>query len=130
MEQPKHKAVNLNARVDAITSHWHPELLLTMNKSHSLKTVRFKGDFIWHVSRLMGKGVIQTTWSPCGVLHRLSCPLVPRPFLSQTFANLLPITLVTFQHGRVVLLRLWRSVQDRALDLSVEPGRSRELGGG
>lgn len=48
MDQPKHKAVNLNAHVDAITSHWHPELLLTMNKSHSLKIVKFQGDFIWH----------------------------------------------------------------------------------
>ena len=48
MTEPKHKAVNLNSRVDAITSPWQPELFLKMNDTHSLKVAKFKGDFIWH----------------------------------------------------------------------------------
>lgn len=43
-----HKAINIQNRVDAITSHWHPELLFTINDSHSMKIATIKGDFIWH----------------------------------------------------------------------------------
>lgn len=43
-----HKAINLHKRVNAITSHWQPELLLTLNDSHSMKIATIKGDFIWH----------------------------------------------------------------------------------
>ena len=31
MDKTQHQAININSRVDAITSHWHPELLLTLN---------------------------------------------------------------------------------------------------
>lgn len=43
-----YKAVNLKTQVDAITEHWQPELVLTMNDSHSMKIAQIKGDFIWH----------------------------------------------------------------------------------
>ena len=42
------KAVNVKSRVDAITKHWNPECLLTLNNSHSMKIATIKGDFIWH----------------------------------------------------------------------------------
>lgn len=48
MGKTQHEAINLNSRVDAITSHWHPELLLTVNDTHSMKVATIKGDFIWH----------------------------------------------------------------------------------
>jgi mannose-6-phosphate isomerase-like protein (cupin superfamily) len=48
MAKAEHKAININSRVEAITSHWHPELLLTLNNSHSMKVATIKGDFIWH----------------------------------------------------------------------------------
>ena len=43
-----YKAENINSRVNAITGHWQPELLLTLNNSHSLKIAQIEGDFIWH----------------------------------------------------------------------------------
>ena len=43
-----YKTVNIKDRVDAITGHWQPELLLTVNDSHSLKIAQIKGPFIWH----------------------------------------------------------------------------------
>ena len=48
MDETEHQAINIKSRVDAITSHWHPELLLTLNNSHSMKIATIKGDFIWH----------------------------------------------------------------------------------
>lgn len=43
-----HKAINLPKRVAAIPQPWHPELLLTLNNSHSLKIATISGSFIWH----------------------------------------------------------------------------------
>ena len=43
-----YKAVNIKDRVDAITEHFQPELLLTLNNSHSMKIAQIKGPFIWH----------------------------------------------------------------------------------
>lgn len=43
-----YKALNVNDRVNAITEHWHPESLLTINQSHSIKIATIKGPFIWH----------------------------------------------------------------------------------
>ena len=43
-----HKAINLKSKVDAITSYWSPELVLTLNDSHSMKVATIKGEFIWH----------------------------------------------------------------------------------
>ena len=42
------RAVNLKSRVGAITSHWSPELILTMNDSHSIKVATINGAFDWH----------------------------------------------------------------------------------
>lgn len=48
MGKPEYKTTNLNSRVDAINSHWTPELVTTFNNSHSMKIATIKGDFIWH----------------------------------------------------------------------------------
>lgn len=40
--------VNLVTRQQQILSHWSPEHILTINKSHSFKLATFKGEFIWH----------------------------------------------------------------------------------
>lgn len=40
--------VNLPAKLTAITKHWTPEHVLTINQSHSLKVAQIKGEFIWH----------------------------------------------------------------------------------
>ena len=43
-----YRAINLKSRVDSITEHFQPELILTLNNSHSMKIATIKGDFIWH----------------------------------------------------------------------------------
>ncbi len=43
-----HEPINLQHRVDAITSHWSPQHVLTLNDSHSMKVATIKGEFIWH----------------------------------------------------------------------------------
>ncbi|RMZ05096.1 hypothetical protein D0860_06102 [Hortaea werneckii] len=42
------KSTNLKDRVDAIHEHWHPQHILTLNSSHSIKVASIKGDFVWH----------------------------------------------------------------------------------
>lgn len=42
------ESINLNTRVNAITSHWQPEHLMTVDSSHTLKVAKISGSFIWH----------------------------------------------------------------------------------
>ena len=48
MGRSEYQAININSRVDAINSHWTPELISTFNNSHSIKVATIKGEFIWH----------------------------------------------------------------------------------
>lgn len=43
-----HEAINLQDRVESITSTWNPQHICTVNESHSLKVAKIKGEFIWH----------------------------------------------------------------------------------
>ena len=40
--------INLKSRIDAITTHWTPQHVLTLNKTHSLNLATIFGAFIWH----------------------------------------------------------------------------------
>lgn len=42
------ESINLNSRVNAITSHWQPEHVMTVDSSHTLKVAKIQGSFIWH----------------------------------------------------------------------------------
>ena len=48
MAKQEYKSTNLNSRVASIDMHWHPEHILNINNSHSMKVATIKGDFIWH----------------------------------------------------------------------------------
>lgn len=43
-----YESVNLKEKINAISSHWSPELVLTLNDSHSMKVATIQGEFIWH----------------------------------------------------------------------------------
>lgn len=42
------QSTNLHHRVSAITEHWQPEHLMTVDSSHTLKIAKIQGSFIWH----------------------------------------------------------------------------------
>lgn len=48
MASPTYASINLQDRVKAITSHWTPQHIATVNSSHSLKLATIHGSFIWH----------------------------------------------------------------------------------
>ncbi|KAL1582875.1 hypothetical protein WHR41_08426 [Cladosporium halotolerans] len=42
------QSINLHNRVAAISDHWQPEHVLTVDSSHTVKVAKIQGSFIWH----------------------------------------------------------------------------------
>lgn len=43
-----HEAISLTDKVNTLAGLWQPLQLLNINKSHSMKVAKIRGDFIWH----------------------------------------------------------------------------------